>query len=297
MKNFLQASIASVVLALGLVGVAPAEAGTINRKVDFDTTPDGAIQDLAPGTIISDQWDDWGLNISVDPEKSPGVNSSKYVPDSERLTLFDSDCLGNTCSGGDPDLATGSNFGTASQGNVLIIQETWKNGNEGTINRDRDENGLYTTPDDDLKGGTITFDFSQNPNSNIFENFVRLNTVALLDLDDAASGFPTLTAYFLNDQGQEDTKQLTLSDYQIGGDDVTLISDNPGNNSLWEFDFGGLDQVYQLDVDFPSSGAIAYVEYDQKTVEPEEVPEPATALSLLVLGVLGTGSMIKRKQS
>ncbi len=296
MKTLFRVSFASVILALGWVGVAPAEAGTINRKVDFDTTPDGIIQDLDPGTIISDQWSDWGLNLSVDPDRSP--NDHRYVSDSERLTLFDSDCLGNTCSGGDPDLATGSNFGTESQGNVLIIQETWKNNNEGTRNRDRDQNGLYTTPDDDAKGGIITFDFSQNPNGNIFENFVRLNTVALLDLDDASSGFPTLTAYFMNDLGQQDTKQLTLSDYQVGGDDVTLISNNPGNNSMWEFDFGGLDQVYKLDVDFPSSGAIAHVEYDQyeKTVEPEEIPEPATALSLLALGVLGTASLRKRKQ-
>lgn len=264
-----------MVATFGFIQIEPVEAATIKRTVNFDVqqTDNGKMQDMRTGTVIDDQWENWGLDIDATRNG-----------EAQSLTLFDTDCSGKSCSGGDSDLATGDKYGTESQGNVLIIQEN---------NKMKD--GLFTNPDDHAKGGTVSFDFSNNPDSNVYEDLVQLNTIALLDLDDKASGFPTLTAYYLNDDGQEAMKTLTLSDYEKGNEGVTLVSDNPGDNSMWEFDFGGLNNVMRLDVSLPSSGAVAYLEYEQYEQAPtQEVPEPGVALGLLALGAFGGTSALKR---
>lgn len=109
--------------------------------IDFETDDTGA--PLSPGAFNgATAYDGFGVTIS-----STGGS----------LSLFDTDCLGATCSGGDDDLATGPAFGTEPQGNVLIIQDP-----------------SIAEPGDSGAGGSITFDFA---------NATTLTQIALLDND------------------------------------------------------------------------------------------------------------------
>ncbi|NJO71254.1 MAG: hypothetical protein HC825_05285 [Oscillatoriales cyanobacterium RM1_1_9] len=245
MRKFtIAAATASAILTLSITNIAPAEAGTIKRTIDFDTREqaNGKIRNLGAGTVITNQWSNYGLKI----------DAVSKTGQSKDLTLFNTNCFDHSCSGGDSDLATGSRFGTTAQGNALIIQEQTTSTNRA-MNSNKTK---FLTPDDDASGGTITFDFSSNPDANLFSNLVQLDKIALLDLDDNNRGFPTLTAYYYSSTGHQTTKTLTLSDYQKGSKNVSLISSATGDNSMWEFDFGNLDRVYKLDVGLPGSGAI-----------------------------------------
>ncbi len=113
--------------------------------IDFETDDNGA--PLSPGAFNgATAYDGFGVTIS-----STGGS----------LSLFDSNCgpdFGTTCSGGDSDLATGPTFGSAPQGNVLIIQDP----------------SVAPAPGDSGAGGSITFDF---------ENATTLTQLTLLDND------------------------------------------------------------------------------------------------------------------
>ncbi|MBZ8179938.1 PEP-CTERM sorting domain-containing protein [Oscillatoria salina] len=238
-KQLTKLAVGSAIAALGLFGADSALA----VKIDFDEA-------VAPGTgvAVTDQWEaDYGV---------------KFSSSTKELWLYNSDCSGNTCTGDDPDLATGAAFGTDSQGNVLIIQENL---------------GAGAEPDDNNGRGTFTFDFS-SLGSVLFEN------IALLDLDEA--GLPKFEFTFADGLTQVFSN---LNDSDAG---VTLLNPSrPKNNSLREYAFN-LENVVKLDVTLPGSGAVAYLQYQ----EAETVPEPATVLSLLAFGALGATGLIKRKQ-
>ncbi|NER38710.1 MAG: PEP-CTERM sorting domain-containing protein [Oscillatoria sp. SIO1A7] len=257
MKKFSTAIIGATAIALGtFAAAAPAKAQSLapvtgqNYTVNFDT--DAAGNPLSAGTKISNQWQDYGLTISnADPD-----------PNSLDLMLFNSNCIASgpdkNCSGDDGDLATGPSFGTAPQGNVLIISE----------------DGDSSDPDDNAGGGTIIFSFTEA---------VSLDKLAILDLDEPRQGY--IRAFNADGLAQE---------YRMS--EGTLVNPaHPGNNSLREYDFSGLDpeSITSLEVAFPGSGAVSYLEF---TGPSEEVPEPLTVLGLVTSGGFLAAARQKRRR-
>lgn len=237
-------------LAWGMNTVAPAQAATYT--LNFET--DAAGNALSPSTQISDQWSDWGLELSA----SRNGNSRP-------LLLFDSNCFQDTCSGNDPDLATGEEFGTDPQGNVLIIQE----------------NMQFSDPDDDFRGGTVTFDF--------INGGINLDFISLLDMSDdtrASQTDVTFTVY------SGDTIDEISYDLASMTDGVTRLSNTTEDNSLYQVDLG-YSNVQQLDVSYPGSGAIASIQWDDEVST--DIPEPASVLGLLVAVGAGSTAVYRRR--
>lgn len=271
----------SVALAGGfLIGATalfiaqPAEA----VRLDFDE----ANVNLAPGEIVGSQWQaDYGVTFSATDKSG----------NSENLLLFNSTCnpgdaslshLPN-CTGGDPDLATGKgsykksgswyvNYATPDQGNVLIIHEQ--------------KNNDLLDPDDDANGGWINMNFDEA---------VSFDKIGFLDLDDV--GIPEFKFLFADgtwsdilsfqdgDAGVKSIGSAFEAKYNSKGEIISTR--NPeGENSLREYSFY-LENVVEARVKLPSSGAIAYLEYNQV-----EVPEP---LTLAGLGV-AAGAMVASRR-
>ncbi|NJM98003.1 MAG: hypothetical protein HC800_13390 [Phormidesmis sp. RL_2_1] len=111
-----------------------AEAASFN--LDFDARPDGsALLYNSDGTLQGDQWAEWGVTIGAKKKNSNNV---------AKLNTYDTDSR----NGRDDDLETGSEHGTVSQGNVLIIQEE---SNLGSYNSHTN----FFTADDEAAGGSI----------------------------------------------------------------------------------------------------------------------------------------------
>ncbi|MEL7107202.1 MAG: VPLPA-CTERM sorting domain-containing protein [Pseudomonadota bacterium] len=177
------------------------------------------------------------------------------------LGLYNSNCNGNgstqfgvSCTGGDPDLASGTAFGTDPQGLVLIIEE-----NPGD-----------STPDDDRRGGTISFSFAQA---------VVMNAITLLDLD---RDFTNIMLTFFFEGGG------VLSTGLNGADAVTLLGSETGDNSLRRYDFSGLAPITGFDFKTTDSGAIASLEV---------TPVPLPAAGWLLIGGLGGLVAMKRRKA
>ncbi len=215
-------TLAGIVVAAALA--TPAAASVVTFDVQNGGTATSA-GNLTDGTIFSD------LGIASITTEGTGPNFNS-------LALFDTNCIGGGCTGGDPDLASGPAFGTPDLGNVLILNEG-SNGN----------------PDDDEDGGTFVFDFVTAS---------TVGEIGILDLDE--SKFEDRLVFdlaFANGQ----TESLT------GGDlSFTLVNpSNPNDNSLRLFDIDR-DGVTQLKVTFDNvSGAIS-------SVEVAPVPLPAGLL-------------------
>ena len=81
---------------------------------------------------------------------------------------------------------------------------------------------------------------------------------------------------------------------------VTLLSKdgdgNPlkGNNSLRNYEFDFSQNIKQLDITLPGSGAVTYLDYERKVRR--KVPEPASILGLLGISA-AVASSRKRKRS
>lgn len=236
---------AAALVAVGIFGAA-APARADRYVLDFET--DAVGNPLAPGEAIADQWADWGVNIDVDRD------DNRNHP----LLVFNSNCgeyFEVACTGGDEDLASGPDYGTPAQGNVLIIQE----------------NNDYSDPDDDASGGDFIF---------TFDDLVTLDRVNILDVDEGRGGF--LKAF------GADGNLLKNLDLQSGGD-----------NALLDYLFEDLTEVASLKIRLPGSGAISSIEFtDLPAYEDDSasVPEPTSAIALLALGAIGTGSVLKRKR-
>lgn len=258
MKKFSTAVIGATAIALGtFAAAAPAKAQSLapvpgqSYTVNFDT--DAAGNPLSAGTNISNQWQDYGLTIS----------NADTDPNALDLMLFNSNCgpdFGIACSGGDTDLATGPFFGTAPQGNVLIISE----------------DGDSSNPDDNANGGTITFSFT---------DAVSLNQLAILDFDDQDRGEGYIRAF---------TVDGLAGEYKMSEGNL-LNPAYPGNNSIREYDFSGLapESITSLEVVFPGSGAVSYLAF---TGPSEEVPEPLTVLGLVTSGGFLAAARQKRRR-
>lgn len=227
--------------AIGVGGLVATPALANQYVLDFETDASG--NDLAPGTVIDDQWLDFG--VSITNARKNGKNLNKP------LVLFNSNCgpdFGLACTGGDSDLATGPSFGTEPQGNVLIINE------------DRNTND----PDDWANGGRIIFDF---------EDPVTLGKVSILDVDEGNGGW--------------------LKSFDGVGNIVqefSLLSS--GDNNIKDYIFSEeFDNVEQLVLKLPGSGAITRVEFKA----PARVPEPASLLGLAAVGAITAGGALKKK--
>lgn len=204
MTSFVAAATVSFLLAGGSAMAA---------TLDFDTQNGNT--GIGAGNITGNEFTDFGVTISS----------------AKQLALFNSNCgadFDNSCktTGTDKDLATGPQFGTAPQGNVLIL-----NG------------GTNAKPNDDASGGTFRFDFEQA---------VTFDAVSLLDLDEKkAEDKVTFTFSFAD---------LTVQTFT--GLSGTLLNPSfPGDNSLRTFAFG-LEDVTRLDIGFKNvSGAVASLDY------------------------------------
>lgn len=245
----------------GLAFTNPAEAASYN--LDFDKDAAGNPLQTGTGELINDQWLDWGVSISAERRGRP-----------EPLVLFNSNCSGANCTGDpDDDLATGSEFGTAPQGNVLIIQQNNKN---------------LTDPNDDRNGGTISFDFMNGG--------VNIDSITLLDVDDdfGRNNVDSImfTAYFADGS----TEEIDIFSLPTSGPDsiVTQLSIVTGDNSLYEFDLG-LSDVMKFDVTYPGSGAIASIQWDDEVTR--DIPEPISAVGLLAAGAIGAGATLRQKRT
>jgi len=147
------------------------------------------------------------------------------------ITLLHSPDLGSPnkdCSGGGPGVGTGghpsSKFANCkAQGFVLIVQEK----------KSRD---LMVYPDDNAKGGSITFEF---------KNLVELETVYILDIDESSPVSLEVTTT----DGAQPSIQSPKEYY--------------GDNGLFPLHVN-MGNVKQLKVTFPGSGAVAQLDYKKE---------------------------------
>jgi hypothetical protein len=172
-------------------------------------------EDQAPGTTITTQYA--GVTVSA-------TQFGAMVFDTDDFT------------GGDDDLAapfTDANGATLSPGNVLIVSE----------------DGDASDPDDNARGGTITFDFDQ---AVTFEGF------NVFDIDRAED----FTATFFDDAGMV----------------VAMLTNTQaiGNNGFQAFSDLGIMGVLRAEFSFTSSGAI-----DDFAFDATPVPVPAAGLFFL----------------
>ncbi|MGF1459844.1 MAG: hypothetical protein ACFBSG_12560 [Leptolyngbyaceae cyanobacterium] len=199
--------------------------------IDFD--------DIAEGTLLTGyEWADKGVEISLDSNRELRDGSGDLP-----LTLYNSSCRPRgskdkslpKCKGGDHDLATGEYFGTEAQGNVLIIQEdnSHKKKNKGTLG----------APDDDRKGGLITFNFM---------HAVTDVSLGFLDFDERTKGY---LRFFAGADDTEAALKFDLSDVS-----ALVNPDIDGDNSMRIFQ--GLNMSFQkIEVEYPGSGAITHLEF------------------------------------
>jgi hypothetical protein len=210
--------------------------------IDFDG-PSFEAGDFIKGT----EWEDYGVTLSVESTRDLRDGSGERP-----LRLFNSDCVARTtrnnplpkCTGGDTDLATGAAFGTAPEGNVLIIQE-----DNSHKRRNRNKTGLdrLGVPDDDARGGSITF---------TFRRAVEVLSLGMLDFDDQDRGEGFVRAYT---NAEDTTAALTLKLSEIAPTNEKFL----GDNSLRKLDGFGSAMFQKLVVEYPGSGAITHLEFQE----------------------------------
>lgn len=277
-KNLQLALTAGAVVTATATLSPSAQAASFN--LDFNSGADGGqVMTKADGTLVTTQWIDWGL------EDISGYN--KRTKKAAKLNLYNTDIHG----GRDGDLETGSLWGTASQGNALIIQE--QDGKSFS-------NGLYTA-DDEARGGNIKFGFAKA---------VALNSFSLLDIDDNGGGIRVVG--FDQDENKVlniDVDSLIAEHKTLNGvgavaqgksvtlDGVTLtqMGNRQGDNSFFKFDLADT-HLAQVRFDYPGSGAIAGLEWSDGD-ESTEVPEPSAMAGLLMIGAMGARKLKRQSAS
>ena len=251
--------------------------------VDFDENVGVGKNPLKGGPELNTLWADYGLQMDSSVKELWLYNSSCRPKAKGKAKGVSKNGFTNICTGDDPDLATGKGkykdkggnwvkYDSAEQGNVLIIQE-----NKGK-------------PDDYAnrkKPGTISFNFTD-------EMGVDFNNIGLLDFDDP--GQPIFNFTFVDNTTQQ---------FQFGLDAdendpmVTLLSKDwdgntlKGDNSLREYEFDFSQNIKQLDITLPGSGAVTYLDYE-RTIK-RKVAEPNSIFSLL-FGTVAVAT-IKRKRA
>ena len=224
--------------------------GSAQTVLDFEGVKDGnPVVTLQTGEIIEDQFlGDWGVAIESVKFDS---GTGDFIVSPYPAVIFDT----ANPTGGDTDLATPGAGGTPpALGNVLIVHER------------KTSTSPVSNPDDKASGSTIRFTF-QDP--------VIIDQVGLLDLDDGSTS-------------------ASLAGRALDGSLIGSFSANPfdvagaGDNSYQVVTLPWDSSVRMLDVDFSSSGAVAFVSWNV-------IPEPAEvgAASLLALA----GMLVLRKRS
>lgn len=154
----------------------------------------------------------------VDIEATTNRNNSAKCPKIDGVPhcqmIFDGTCSGG-CSGGDPDLYF------PGQGNILILTE----------------DGDASDPDDEARGGTFWFDFS-----NLGPGAVSVRSIALLDID------------------EYDEAVVTLYDGSMNVLDQTSLSGAGDGNKVDRF-VSAVTGVVYMEVEIPGSGAIDDIAY------------------------------------
>jgi hypothetical protein len=199
-------------------------------------TPDG--EELSGGAYVSKEWwSDYGVSISA----SGGYRD---VP-----RLFDTSDIGErpntdpnlgspneSCSPSGPGVGDGGKVGKPGencvpQGNVLIIQES---------NTEQ--------PDDNERGGMITFDFASMVDT--------MYAIGLMDIDEEGT---TIMVTYEDESGMEQTKTIDVPVY--GGNSVQTVRID-------------LDNVSQLKANLSGSGAVTYLAIcvGDGTVPPSALP-------------------------
>jgi hypothetical protein len=218
--------------------------------IDFD--------EFAAGYYLrGDEWAEYGLSISVNSNRQR-KDGSGDLP----LRLYNSDCekrpkRGSSlpkCEGGDSDLATGAAYGTDPQGNVLIIQE------DNSKRKNRNDLG---DPDDDARGGTISFNFAKA---------VSLFSFGFLDFDDKDRGEGYLRVY----TGKDDTEAAIT--FNLSDTSYLVNPDYEGDNSLRIFQGFGDSLFHRIEVEYPGSGAVTQLEFQ---VAPETTVAPGGSANWL----------------
>ena len=262
-------SVAAATLTLAAATMTSAEAGSFTKRViDFDS----GITHPAGTMIQGDEWSQWGVEVNA-------LRNGNQ----KNLTIFDSNCAGSACSGGDDDLGT-AYLGAQNRGNVLIIQEN---------DTDNDGDGLYDSPDDDRNGGTISFDFRA-----ALQGLDRGFTIDNLEFIDYDLGEANDNLYLTAYDKDNNTRQFDIADFG-----TRLYNPNAnGDNSIWSFDFdqsaaGALEDVWKLDVNYNGiSGAISKIEFEQYIEDQKPkayVPEPS---AIVGLAFLGGGMFLSRRR-
>ncbi|NJL85696.1 MAG: hypothetical protein HC886_06495 [Leptolyngbyaceae cyanobacterium SM1_1_3] len=254
------------------------------------------------GTRITDQW-----------KQTHGVTFDTNRP--YGLLLYDTACKGkngkngysandftDTCTGGDPDLATGKGaykngrswygYDTPEQGNVLIIQE-----NKGN------------TPDDFGSGGKVFIDFDLEK----FASGITFDKFGFVDLDEAVIRNQKLNFTFSYADGRDDftinndnyeayiTDSVLSKQWDFEND--TTGGPLEGDNSLREYTFnnskGEFDRIQRIMVNYQgASGAIASFDYSETGASEDttDIPEPGAVVAL-GLFALGTVRTLKKQLS
>jgi len=130
-------------------------------SIDFDTDAGG--NPLAAGTIVAEQWSDWGVHVTTSNPTSHPV----MIFDSSNPTGEDPDLGTPNADFGGPGIGNGGKSGTPGENNlslgkILIISE--------------DNNP--SDPDDNSDGGTITFTFDEP---------TPVDEVHILDIEETGS--------------------------------------------------------------------------------------------------------------
>jgi len=194
--------------------------------IDFDALPDGT--PLAGGEYLGTEWlEEYGLTLSA----SGGFSDKPRLfdtanPGDEKIGDIDLGSPNEKCAGGGPGVGVGGEPGEPGencvpQGNVLIIQES-----------------DTRQPDDNVDGGTITFDFSSEVDV--------VNEIGLMDIDYAG----TIEVDYLDSKGNASTKTFELALF--------------GDNALQVVEIG-VERVTQIRFNLTRSGAVTYLSFCSKS--------------------------------
>ncbi|NEQ99415.1 MAG: PEP-CTERM sorting domain-containing protein [Cyanothece sp. SIO2G6] len=265
---------ATAVLCSG-VFLSSAEASQLVRgtsySLDFEQDARGNDLIAGDGSLIDNEWAAWGLEITGDSYRA-GAD--------DFLLLYDSSKAGK-----DNDLRTGTftrkgvQYTSPSEGNLLILHE------------DTSGNNLFQ-PDDEALGGTITFDFTApltNGSSTYNPSYrgVELGTIRMVDIDNN----PTLSGVSF-EAFSGNTSLFSRTAQELGGTSIFAGASAKGDNSIWDFDLSALQEdetaITRLMVRYEGSGAIAGLSWSEllgSDKSPAEIPEPASILGLLTVGL------------
>jgi hypothetical protein len=213
----------------------PTPGSCVNVFVDFETDADG--NPLAPGEFVENEWAKYGLILT----SSGGFGDLPRLLDSSNPgsedTCGDSD-LGapnEACTPPGPGTGDGGAPGADGEncdplGNVLIVQEPGAD-----------------CPDDNLKGGTIFFDFVE-PAEFVYE-------MEFLDTD-----YPIA---------------VTVTHIMSSGREVETVFDLPllGDNAKQKLEIN-IANVKQVKVDLTRSGAVTFISFCYNPVDPPPTPTP-----------------------